>query len=254
VDDYPQIPSFDDGKNVVSIPQSLLLNMLRMTSFAMSRDEARFVLNGTLFVIDKKDLKLVATDGRRLAMIEKTLEKASPIKKEIIVPTKTIHELIRNLGDEGEVDILFKENQLQFKLNKIVITSRLIEGEFPNYAQVIPQKTKEQITVDTKEFLSAAKRASIFTNQDSQSIKINLDKNRMTISKNSPEIGEAHEEIETDYKGGDFAIGFNPAYLIDVLKNIDEEKIRFELIDPEKPGMIKTKDNYTYIVLPMQLS
>ena len=253
-DDFPQIPGFSRDKNAVTLPQEMLGQMLRMTQFAMSRDEARYVLNGTLFTFNKKTIRLVATDGRRLAMIEKEMEKALPIDQSVIVPTKTIQELSRNLTTEGEVSIFFKENQLQFKINNILITSRLIEGEFPNYEQVIPQKTKEQILVKTKDFLSATKRANIFTNQDSQSIRINLDTNRMIITKNTPDVGEAYEEIETDYKGGDFTIGFNPTYLIDVLKNIEEEKIRFELIDPEKPGVIRTGDNYTYIILPMQLT
>lgn len=253
-DDFPQIPFFTGEKNAIILPQRTLNEMLKMTQFAMSRDEARYVLNGTLFSFNGKLARLVATDGRRLAMIERELDKPSPIKKNIIIPTKTIHELSRNLQETGDVHILFKENQIQFQINQTYITSRLIEGEFPNYEQVIPQKTKEQLLLSTKDFLSATRRASIFTNQESQSIKISLDKNRMVISKNTPEVGEAYEEIETDYKGGGLVIGFNPNYLIDVLKTIPDEKVKFELIDPEKPGMIRAENNYTYIVLPMQLS
>ena len=253
-DDFPQIPLFSNEKNAIILPQKTLNEMLKMTQFAMSRDEARYVLNGTLFSFDKKQARLVATDGRRLAMIEREMEKPSPIKKSVIIPTKTIHELARNLQDQGEIYILFKENQIQFQINQTYITSRLIEGEFPNYEQVIPQKTKEQLLLNTKDFLSATRRASIFTNQESQSIKISLDKNRMIISKNTPDVGEAYEEIELDYKGGGLVIGFNPNYLIEVLKTIPDEKVRFEMIDPEKPGVIKAENNYTYIVLPMQLS
>ena len=253
-DDNPQIAVFSQDKNVVTLPQSVLANMLRMTQFAMSRDEARYVLNGTLLVLNKKTVRLVATDGRRLAMIEKEMDKTLPVNKSVIIPNKTIHELTRNLTDEGDVQIFFRDNQLQFKINNKLITSRLIEGEFPNYEQVIPQKTKEQVLVNTRDFLAATRRASIFTHQDSQSIRLNFDKNRMVITKNTPDVGEAYEEIETDYNGSGLTIGFNPGYLIDVLKNIEEEKIRFELIDPEKPGMIRTGDDYTYIVLPMQLT
>lgn len=253
-DDFPQIPVFSSDKNTLTVPQSVLGQMLRMTQFAMSRDEARYVLNGTLFSFNKKNIRLVATDGRRLAMIEQEMDHIFPVSQSVIVPTKTIHELLRNLEDEGDTQIFFRDNQLQFKINDTVITSRLIEGEFPNYEQVIPQKTKEQVLINTRDFLAATKRASIFTNQDSQSIRLQFDKNRMVITKNTPDVGEAYEEVETDYQGGSLTIGFNPAFLIDVLKNIDEDKVRFELIDPEKPGMIKSGSHFTYIVLPMQLT
>ena len=252
-DDFPHIPEFQSA-STIAIPQNLLLRMIKLTSFAMSRDEARYVLNGILFSFTDKTLRLVATDGRRLAMVEKELAKPCGQTKNLIIPNKTIQELNRNLGGEGEVFLSLKDNQLQFKIDSVVITSRLIEGEFPNYEQVIPKKAKEQLWVNTQQFLSAARRASIFTSQESQSIKIDLQKNRMVISKNTPDVGEVREEIETEYGGGEFSIGFNPNYLIDVLKNIDDEKISFGLIDPEKPGMIKAQQDYTCIVLPMQLS
>jgi len=252
-DDFPNIPEFQ-SLNTITIPQNLLLRMIKLTQFAMSRDEARYVLNGILFSFQNKTLRLVATDGRRLAMIEKELTETSGTQKNLIIPNKTIQELNRNLGAEGEVFLSFKDNQLQFKINNTIITSRLIEGEFPNYEQVIPKKTKEQIWINTQQFLSATRRASIFTSQESQSIKIDLQKNRMVISKNTPDVGEVREEIEVEYSGGDFTIGFNPTYLIDALKNIDDEKIQFGLTDPEKPGMIRAQQDYTYIVLPMQLS
>lgn len=252
-DDFPHIPEFNTPHPIL-IPQELLSRMIKLTAFAMSRDEARYVLNGILFSFQDKILRLVATDGRRLAMVEKEISKPAGANKNIIIPNKTIQELSRNLTGEGDVALSLKENQLQFKIGGTVLTSRLIEGEFPNYEQVIPKKTKEQIWINTQQFLSAARRASIFTNNESQSIKIDLSKNRMVISKNTPDVGEVREEIDAEYSGGEFSIGFNPSYLIDVLKNIEDEKISFGLIDPEKPGMIKSREDYTYIVLPMQLS
>jgi len=253
-DDFPQIPLFVEDKNSISVSRSALSEMIRMTQFAMSRDEARYVLNGTLFVFDKKLFRLVATDGRRLAMIDREVGQSVSPKKQVIVPTKSIQEINRNIDGEGEIKIHFKENQLQFEIDDILITSRLIEGEFPNYEQVIPQKTKEKVEFFTQDFLSAVKRASVFTNQDSQSIKLSLEEGRTVISKNAPEVGEAYEEIVVGYRGNEMSIGFNPAYLIDVLKNVGEDKFLFEFIDPEKPGLIRTDQRYTYIVLPMQLT
>lgn len=256
-EDFPQIPEFPaqtKGSDTAKIPQKLLKNMIQLTSFAMSHDETRYVLNGLLFNFKDKTLKLVATDGRRLAVIEKEIPGLGSFKKDIIVPTKTIQELNRNLTEEGDVLLHFKENQLQISLGSITITSRLIEGEYPNYEQVIPKKTKEELRIGTQEFLQATRRASILTNQESQSIKINIIKDRLIITKNTPDVGEAREELEVDYKGGELAIGFNPVFLIDVLKNLEDENIRFGFIDPEKPAVIRIGEDYTYVVLPMQVS
>ncbi len=257
-EDFPQLPEFPSlsSKNtdLVKIPQKLLKEMIQLTSFAMSHDETRYILNGLLFSFNSKSLKLVATDGRRLAIIERDILELGSIKKEVIVPMKTIQELNRNLTEEGDVIFYFKENQLQINLGSVTIMSRLIEGEYPNYEQVIPKKTKEELKINTQEFLQATRRASILTSQDSQSVKISIIKDRMIITKNTPELGEAREELEVDYKGSELAIGFNPTFLIDVLKNITDENVKFSFIDSEKPAVIKSGEGYTYIVLPMQVS
>jgi DNA polymerase-3 subunit beta len=257
-EDFPQLPDFPShgGKYVdlVKIPQKILKNMIQLTSFAMSHDETRYVLNGILFSFREKHLKLVATDGRRLALIQKNIGELGSFKKDVIVPMKTILELSRDLGEEGEVTFYFKENQLQINLGPITITSRLVEGEYPNYEQVIPKKTKEELKVSTQNFLQATRRASILTNQESQSVKINIIKDRMIITKNTPDLGEAREELEVDYKGGELAIGFNPSFIVDVLKNVEEDNVKFGFIDPEKPAVIRSGEDYTYIVLPMQVT
>lgn len=256
-EDFPQLPEFPvntKGAELLKISQKLIKNMIQLTSFAMSHDETRYVLNGILFSFKDKMLRMVATDGRRLALVENPLPDLGSFKRDVIVPMKTIQELNRNLGEEGEVTFFFKENQLQLNLGHIIITSRLIEGEYPNYEQVIPKKTKEEVKISTQDLLQATRRASILTSQESQSVKINIIRDRLIITKNTPELGEAREEVEIDYKGGELAIGFNPSFLIDVLKNVDQENIKFGFIDPEKPAVIRSGDNYTYIVLPMQVS
>ncbi|MGB2706287.1 MAG: DNA polymerase III subunit beta [Candidatus Omnitrophota bacterium] len=252
-DEFPQPPTFKN-KDTITLPQSFLKNMISMTVFAVSRDETRYVLNGVLLIITNKTIKLVATDGRRLAVIEKKLPKETIIEKEVIVPTKTIQELSRLLEEEGEVKIAFDENQVLFDLGDTIIISRLIEGEFPNYEQVIPKEVKEKIVVDKNAFLAAAKRASILTNQDSIAIKLDISKGKIAVSKNTPYMGEVREEVGVSYKGKDLAVGFNPNYIIEVLKNIDAKEIGFELAESDRPGVIRLGSEYVYVVLPMQIT
>lgn len=252
-DDFPKLPEFKD-KDSAKLNQSLFKTMLNMTSFAMSRDETRYILNGVYMIIKKNSIKMVATDGRRLALIEREIELPKTIDKKIIIPIKAVQELLRNLKEDGDLSISFGDNQVMFDLGNSIIISRLIEGEFPSYEQVIPKEVEYKVTVDREKFLLATKRASLLTSQDSQGIRIDIEKGKMIISKQSPDIGEAREELDIEYKGSPFSIGFNPHYIIDVLKNLNEQSVGFELENPEKPGVIRTKDKYIYVVLPMQLT
>jgi len=260
-EEFPSIPKFSK-KESVALGQSLLKKIIKRVSFAMSRDETRYVLNGTLFLFKNKNLRLVATDGRRLAFTEIKAE-INIEKKEVIVPVKTINELNKILKDEGEVKINFTDNQIAFEMDGTTIISRLIEGEFPNYEQVIPkekQKEKqEKIKIEKSKLLSAIKRASLFTSTDSQSIKMDVFKNKLVVSKTTPDIGEVKEDIAMNYKGKELTVGFNPNYLIDVLKVLKEEEVDLELQDAEKPGVFRenlSEENgtYVYIVLPMQIA
>ncbi len=252
-EEFPKLPKLHE-KESITLNQQLLKNMLNLTSFAVSRDETRYILNGVLLVAKGKGIRFVATDGRRLALIEKELESPGEFKKEVIIPIKAVQELIRNLQDEGLVKITFGENQISFQFDSMVLVSRLIEGQFPDYEQVIPKEGKDKIAIDREKFLWAAKRVSILTSPDSQSIKLDLFKDKLIFSKNSPDMGEAKEEIDIQHKGEEVSVGFNPQYLIDVLKSLKEEAVSLELTGPESPGIIRAQENYIYIVLPMQLS
>ena len=251
--EFPELPSFKDCESI-KIPQQLFKEMINMTCFAVSRDEARYILNGIYLIIDN-DIRMVATDGRRLACITRDFPQQKPeTQKKVVIPGKTVNELIRTLTETGEVEILFSNNQIIFQLQDTVIISRLIEGEYPDYTQVIPKEVDNKINIDKEDFLSATRRAGLLTSKSSQAVSINMSKNKMIISKNSPELGEVKEEIDVKYPGNELNIGFNPSYITDVLKNIKEENITLELISPEKPGVIRTKDRYVYVVLPMQIN
>ncbi len=253
-EEFPQLPVFKD-KDIIVMKQKELKNILNLTDFAISKDDTRYILNGIFLSIKGDRVDMVATDGRRLAAATKILPEKTMLEKEVVVPIKTIQEVKRLLLDEGDIKIQFGENQIMFSFPTSFIISRLIEGEYPNYKKVIPQKSKKEVKVNRDEFLSAARRASIFTDQDSLAIKLDIQKNKMTISKNTPYLGESKEQIDIMYTGDDtLEIGFNPKYLIDVLKNLEEQEVSFEVSDASKPGVIRKGEEYTYVVLPMQLN
>lgn len=251
-EEFPKLPEFKD-KKAIKLEQAALKQMLSLTSFAVSSDEARYVLNGTLFKINKGVLTLVSTDGKRLAIAEKKLGVETDIDLQMIIPIKTIHELNRNLKDEGQLSLVVGNNQALFDLGAVVVISRLIEGEFPDYKQVVPAASENKMKVGRSQFLLAVKRASLLATPDYQGVKLEVFKNKLVISKSTPDVGESREELAVEYQGRELVIGFNPAYLIDILKNLNEETINLELTDSEKPGVIRTS-GYVYIVLPMRLN
>jgi DNA polymerase-3 subunit beta len=251
-EEFPKLPEFKD-KEVIQLEQATLKQMLTLTSFAVSLDETRYILNGTLFKINNNALTLVATDGKRLAIIEKKLNQDTNKSVYIIVPIKTIHELSRNLQDQGTLSLILGNNQIMFDLGNIIIISRLIEGEFPDYRQVIPSVTENKMKVDRTQFLLAVKRASLLSTPDYQAVKLEVFKNKLVLSKSTPDVGESREEVNVEYQGKEMVIGFNPTYLIDVLKNLSEDAIVLELTDSEQPGVMRS-NGYVYIVLPMRLS
>jgi DNA polymerase-3 subunit beta len=164
-----------------------------------------------------------------------------------------VQELNRNLQDTGVVSLVLGHNQALFDLGPVVIISRLIEGEFPDYKQVIPAVSDNKMKVGREEFLLAVRRAALLSTPDYQAVKLEVFKDKLVISKSTPDVGESFEEVGVEYKGKEMVIGFNPHYLIDLLKNLQEEQIVLELIDTEKPGVVRTQ-GYTYIVLPMRLN
>jgi len=250
-EEFPKFPEFKDKENV-QLDQKLLKNMFTLTSFAVSHEESRYILNGVLLEISEDQIRLVATDGRRLAKIEKKL--TTPVKKDIsvIIPTKAVQEINRNLKDEGYVSFVVGLNQVLFNIGGILIATRVIEGEFPNYSQVIPKPTKNRIKMNTDEFLSSIRRANLLATPDFQAVKFEVFSNKMVVSKTTPDIGESREEIPIEYGGPEMIVGFNPHFLIDFLKNINDESIDMELTGSDKPAVMRL-DDYLYLALPMRI-
>lgn len=252
-EDYPKLPEWS-LENAFEIEQAVLREGLMLTAFAISNDETRYVLNGVLISIKNNKIRFVATDGRRLAMVEKQIQNQTGKNIDMIVPIKAIHELMKVLSWDGVVQLVPSQNQVVFNLGQTFIISRLIEGHFPNYEQVVPKEERTTASVGREELLQGIRRAALLTSPDSPAVKLDFIKGKILISSRSPNLGEAKEEVGADVKGGDVAIGFNPHYLMDVLKNLDIDKVTFSLTDADKPGLIRGKDGYQYVVMPMQLN
>jgi len=252
-EEFPPLPKFENAK-VVTMRQKDLHDGLRKTAYAISTDETRYVLNGVLFSFKENKLTLVATDGRRLAMLDIELEFPRSHEAEIIVPTKAVTELQRLLKDDGEVKISVGSGQIAFDLNKTLLVSKLIEGNYPNYKQVIPSEAKERVTLERETFLNSLRRVSLLASDKSNSIKLNFSKNNIEITANTPEVGEARESLPVAYKGRDFAIAFNPEFLMAPLRNLTEDEVFFDLIDEMSPGVLKIQTPFLYVLMPMRVS
>lgn len=257
-EEFPPFPTFKEERKVV-LSQETVKNMLKKTSFAISTDESRYVLNGIFISLKDHKMTMVATDGRRLALADEEVDVPESAHGEFIIPAKAVNELNRLLQDKGEVEIRYAENQAAFQLkdeknNTILIVTKLIEGNYPNYRQVIPSETKERVTLPREEFLHALRRAEIMTSEKANSVKMSFGKNKLEITANSPDVGEAKETLAINYKGPDIAIAFNPKYVIDPLNALTNDEIFFELIDELSPGVIKINGPFLYVVMPMRLS
>ena len=257
-DEFPPLPKFKEEKKV-NLPQETIKGMMKKTSFAISTDESRYVLNGIFLSLKDHKMTMVATDGRRLALVDEELDISEQSQGEFIVPAKAVNELNRLLLDKGEVEIRYAENQASFTLkdekgSAVLIVTKLIEGNYPNYRQVIPAETKERIPLVREEFLHALRRAEIMTSEKSNSVKLNFGKNKLEITANSPEVGEAKESLAVNYKGPDLAIAFNPKYMIDPLNALPNDEVFLELIDELSPGVLKINGPFLYVVMPMRLS
>jgi DNA polymerase III subunit beta len=256
-EEFPPLPKFGECRSL-KLPQDKVKGMLRRTCFAVSNDETRYVLNGIFFSFKEHKFTMVATDGRRLALTDEDVDFGEE-SVEFIVPTKAINELSRLLHPSGDAQIRVTDNQASFELkgeqgqNALLIT-KLVEGNYPNYRQVIPAESGERIPLVREELLQALRRAEIMTSEKSNSVKLSFTKNNLSITANTPEVGESRESLAVNYKGQDLAIAFNPAYLMDPLKALDQDEVFLELTDELSPGVVRINGPFLYVIMPMRMS
>lgn len=267
-DEFPALPEFSDDRSF-TIEQSTLAGMLKSVSYAQSSDETRYMLNGVYFTFSEAEdadgtgkLSLVATDGRRLAKIDHEMEVGEGLSGNLILPAKTVSELSRLLDKGDSLKIAFNDRRVAFQIHTkdeddgfvgdIQLVSKVVEGNYPNYHQVIPKETHQRIKVERELFLQSIHRAALVATDKSNSVKIQISNNLMELSASSPDFGESHESLAIDYSGPDLQVAFNPAFLMDPLKALTKDEIFFELKDEVSPGVFKTLESFLCVIMPVR--
>ena len=252
-DEYPELPKVDQDKKV-KVPQNILRNMIKSTSFAIAQDETRPILQGVLFELKDKKLNLVALDGYRLAIKSEFLDNDFDV--EVVIPGKTLNEVSKIMEDsDDEVEITFTNNHILFNLNSTKIISRLLEGNFVNYNSLLPQEYKILINLDREELQNGIERASLMAKEGNTNlIKLEILEDTMVITSNS-QLGKVREEVAINLQGEPMQIAFNSKYLLDVLKSMEDNSVLLEMTSSVTPCVIKGKDDnsYKYLVLPVRL-
>jgi DNA polymerase-3 subunit beta len=254
-EDFPLVQESPSFGPMFSIPQKTLKELLHQVSFAMAVHDIRYYLNGILFVAEGKQLSLVATDGHRLAYTSATLEVEVP-KQEVILPRKTVLELLRLLSDkEGMIDMQFANNQAKFKFEGKEFVTKLVEGKFPDYNRVIPKSHKNSVTLGRVTLLNTLQRTAILTSDKFKGVRINLETGLLRVAASNAEQEEAVDELEIDYNGDSIEIGFNVTYLIDVLTNMSQDMVRMDLADSNSSVLVTMAENpnFKYVVMPMRI-
>ncbi|MEO0796130.1 MAG: DNA polymerase III subunit beta [Verrucomicrobiota bacterium] len=263
-EEFPPLPSFAD-QHIFNLKQDALSGMLKSVSYAQSKDENRYILNGVYFIFNDNAMSLVATDGRRLALCSQELEVAEDNAGQLILPAKTVDELQRLLGQGEDVKITFSDRQVAFEIqiadsddgglvDSIYLVSKIVEGNYPNYKQVIPKETENRIKIERELLAECVQRAALVTSDKNNSVKLKLSGNLLEITGSSPEYGESHESMAISYEGSEVTVAFNPQFLLDPLKALAQDEVYFEFKDELSPGVFKTLDSFLCVIMPLRLN
>lgn len=255
-EDFPSVSASADWITSLSMPQQTLRHIFHMVHFAMAQQDIRYYLNGLLFITDGDTVRVVATDGHRLAMCETKVEGAELSRQDVIIPRKTVLELQRLLGDNEEpVAINIASNQIRFEFGQVSMISKLVEGKFPDYQRVIPTGYKNQLEIERASLAGSLARASILTSEKFKGIRMSLADEAVRVQITNSDHEEAHEELDANYYGEPIEIGFNVTYLQDVLNNLKTDKVLIGFGDSNSSALLTVPDEpgFSYVVMPMRI-
>jgi DNA polymerase-3 subunit beta len=256
---FPGLPVFPSA-GVIKIPAAVLRSMISKTGFAIASEESRYTLNGALMVLKPESITMVATDGHRLAHVERAGEKFEGVSGEMktLIPKKAMDELKSLLDSDVEtIDFAKDESTLFFRVGSRLLTSRQLTGQFPNYEAVLPKDISKSITLQGDELGAAIARVAQFADERSRAVRLRLEKGELKLSASSTETGESEDSLEIAYDGEPMAIGFNAQYLMDFIKATGSGEVKLELKDAQSAGQLRPAEGedykYRYIVMPMRI-
>lgn len=253
-EDFPAVGTGESAR-WISVDGKLLRDMLAQTSFAISHDENRYALNGVLFALLDHELRLVATDGHRLALAARPLAGTVAGPASGIVPRKAVQEVARIVGAGEVVEIALGDNQFMLRMPNVLLVARLIEGTFPNYEQVVPRAHPYRIPVSRSALTAALRRVSVLSEERTRPVKFFFAPGMLKLTAYSPDFGEAEEQLEVAYDGGEMVIGFNSRYVLDALGAQSAEQVMLEVKDGMSPGVLKSfeEDGSLCVIMPMRI-
>jgi DNA polymerase-3 subunit beta len=249
--EFPLFPEIGKPKTVV-VERSAIKKVFSRVLFAMSDEASRYVLCGTMIEAEGSSIKAVAADGRRLALASTGADISQAVKA--IIPSKAALVLERLFEGDGKTTAEFGENSVKFTIGSVSVQTKLIEGNYPDINLIIPKSHKMKINAPREQLAGALRRVSIMTSDKFLSVKMAFSKNLLTVTSNSPEVGDASESMELNYQEKDFEIAFNPKYITDALNVLTDKNVSLEVIDENSPLVIKNEEQFLYIVSPMRLA
>ena len=249
-EEYPEVPVFEGDH--VEVDAAVLADMIAHTAFAAAKESMRFAINGVLFVVKEGTAQMVGTDGHRLGWIKRKVQIAEDVAFRGIMPLKALDVIARLVADsEDPVHLKLEESFIIIKCGPGMVASKLVEGSYPNYEDVIPRDNDRIVNVNVAQFMSAVRQAAVLTGDESRAVRAQFEDNKMTLTARLPERGGAKIERNVEYAGSAIKIGFNPDFILDLLKTTHDETIRIELKDKDKPAVFKTSGDYLYVVMPV---
>jgi DNA polymerase-3 subunit beta len=255
---FPTLPPYEE-EDFIAVKSEILREMIDKTIFSVSADESRYNLTGVYLTKKEgeKEIRMVATDGYRLSLIDRPIgAMIAGLEEGILLPKKGLAELNKMLHEDGEeISIKMKQNNCLVKKNNTILIMRLLDAEFPDYRQVIPPNTRRQIVMGRTQVLESLRRVSILSSEKTKGVKFHFMKDTLQLSSYNPDIGEAKEELAIEYKGEDIIVGFNARFILDVLNILNSDQILFDLEDGVSPSVIRPTDDegHTCVVMPMRI-
>lgn len=252
--EFPPVPELD-GPADIELTGAQLRRLSQRTVFAAAKESTRYAIDGVLWDRSGDQLRLVATDGRRLALASCTVEGKTTWEGQVIVPSKAMSLLGRIVTDpEERFAVKFLSNQILLKSSRVTVSSTLVEGHFPKYQDIIPTDGDRRACFRTEGMLRAVRRAALLTSEESRAVRFRFDEGKLVMTSRAPQQGEATVELDLSYEGEPLEIGFDPAYLTDMLKITESKELQWELKESNRPGVFKDGQEFLYVVMPVSLS